>query len=72
VASKILFERLKQKADKWEVVGAFDTFDAFFARASDFRKADTQAVLRVSIPGGFPVTAEERAKIDDLGIINPV
>ena len=55
---------------RWETLEAFDTFDVFYSHAQKFRTGDKPKRLRVHIPGGFPLTDEDRAKIKALGIEN--
>jgi hypothetical protein len=67
-SAKIVAETLDSKTAKWKALATFDTFDGFYDYALAFKNTDAEALLRVFIPGGFPLTADELKKIDNLGI----
>lgn len=69
MSAKILFEIWNEDASECVGHTAFDTVDVFLIHARALKAANTQKHLRAHIPGGFPLTSEDVAEIDALGIV---
>ena len=68
MAAVIVAEVWDEKMTKWRALTSFNSFDAFFPYAKEFKIAEWDRRLRVHVPGSFVLTVEQRALIDSLGM----
>lgn len=68
MAAAIVAEVWDEKMTKWKALASFNSFDAFFSYAKEFKIAEWDRRLRVHIPGNFVLTVEQRVLVGSLGI----